>query len=68
MILSKSLAGHGCEVIVMYLYECKYCGANLDADEKCDCQEEEYKKIRYIETYVQKNFVKRKDGQMQIVL
>lgn len=52
----------------MYLYECEYCGANLDAGEKCECQEEEYKKIRYIDKYIQQNFVKSQNGQMMIVM
>ena len=62
------MVGHGYEVKVMYLYECKLCGANLDAGEKCDCQEVENKKILYIDRYIQENFVKSKNGQMQIVM
>ena len=29
----------------MYYNQCKYCGANLDPGEKCDCQKETFTKV-----------------------
>lgn len=52
----------------MRLRICDECGANLDPGERCDCKDEQKKKIRYIENYIAENFEKRKDGQMQFVL
>ena len=47
---------------------CEHCGSFLDFGEKCDCQEEENKKILKIEKYVRENYKQQKDGQMEMIL
>ena len=37
----QMLSGNGWEGLNMYGRICPLCGANLDPDEKCDCQEKE---------------------------
>ena len=52
----------------MKYHVCNHCGAFLDHGEKCDCQEEENKKIFKIEKYVRENYKQQKDGQMEMIL
>ena len=46
---------------------CPYCGANLDPQEKCECEEQENSKQIRIDRYIQQNFEKTHTGQLMII-
>lgn len=47
---------------------CKKCGASLDFNEKCDCEDEYVKKVMLYESYLRRNFKKGQNGQMTMIL
>lgn len=49
---------------MVWKYTCSYCGANMDAGEKCDCQEYLKKKQKEIAECMRMD----SDGQMALVM
>lgn len=46
---------------------CKWCGANLDPGEKCECEEYEVRKQLQIDRYLQQHFETTQTGQLMII-
>lgn len=46
---------------------CKWCGANLDPGEKCECEEQEFMKQLQIDRYLQRHFEETITGQLMII-
>lgn len=46
---------------------CKWCGANLDPGERCECEEHEIRKQLQIDRYLQQNFEITQTGQLMII-
>ena len=46
---------------------CPSCGANLDPQEKCECEEQKSSKQIRIDRYVQHNFERTHTGQLMII-
>lgn len=49
----------------MQLRKCRYCGAALDPEEHCECEDEKVRKRVLLEQYIKNNMQVREDGQMQ---
>lgn len=48
----------------MYNRTCRLCGYTLDPDERCDCQSEKEKQIRYFESVLSAD----QDGQIHFIV